>query len=103
MKAIAPARTRAAKPAAASEPCRVCQSPRAGKGGKGMCQRCYSYSWRTGVEPSPERKKHTPGDWKNIQVHVDLELVDAAERAAQRAGQTLPAWLRDVIREKLKP
>jgi hypothetical protein len=85
-----------------SAPCRVCGEPRAGKGGKGMCQRCYAYSWRTGNEPSPERKKLSPGGWKNIQVHVELELAETAERAARRAGQTLPAWLRDVLREKLK-
>jgi len=67
-----------------------------------MCQRCYTYAWRTGEEPSPERKKFNPGGRKNVQVHVELEVYEDAQRAARRAGQTFPAWLRNVLREKLK-
>lgn len=86
----------------AADLCRVCREPRGGRGAKGMCGRCYVSAWRSGgKEPSPERKKLPVGEWKNVQVHVELELLGAAERAAKRAGQTLPAWLRDVLREKL--
>jgi hypothetical protein len=81
--------------------CRVCESPRAGKGGFGLCARCYMAEYR-GKKPTPTPMKRAPGTWRNVQAHVDLEVYQAMEKAAKKAHQSIPVWLNDAIRQRLE-
>lgn len=93
------AETKQAQPSTAA--CRVCGEPRQGKGGRGLCSRCYFREWR-GKKPSAEPLKREPGTWTRISAHVDAALADQMQAAAKEASQTPPRWLEDAIREKLE-
>lgn len=84
----------------AEDLCKVCRDPRNGKGGHGMCGRCYSTWYRDGT-PSAERKKRDPGTWVPVQVNLDKDVAQALRSAAKKTGQPLGRWLEDAIRAKL--
>lgn len=87
-------------PAPASTLCKVCRSPRNGKGARGMCHRCYARDL-LGKTPSIMPLKRAPGTWKNVQMHMDLELYDLVKAEAKRLRQSIPVWLDGAIRQRL--
>ena len=80
--------------------CQVCGAATNGRGGKGLCVRCYTRH-RRNLKPTVAPLKRAPGTWRNVQAHLDLNVYEALVAAAKAWGQSVPVWIQDAIEQRL--